>query len=249
MKEYVISGIQQMGIGVMNLQEAWRWYISHFGMDCRIFEEEAEAKLMLPFTGGKPRSRHAVLALNLQSGGGFEIWQYKGRIPVEIKEKASIGDFGILACKMKVKNVMDSYNAFSEKGISLFGEPLKDPAGNYSFFIKDPFGNLFQMVGATDWFMNENKLSGGSYGAIIGVSDIEKAKIVYSGILGYDMVVYDSTGTFTDLAGVPGGENICRRVLLKRSRPFSGPFSKVFGDSTIELISTPGKKGDRKSVV
>ena len=245
MKEYVISGIQQMGIGVMNLQEAWRWYISHFGMDCRIFEEEAEAKLMLPFTGGKPRSRHAVLALNLQSGGGFEIWQYKGRIPVEIKEKASIGDFGILACKMKVKNVMDSYNAFSEKGISLFGEPLKDPAGNYSFFIKDPFGNLFQMVGATDWFMNENKLSGGSYGAIIGVSDIEKAKIVYSGILGYDMVVYDSTGTFTDLAGVPGGENICRRVLLKRSRPFSGPFSKVFGDSTIELISTPGKKGKK----
>ena len=49
-----------------------------FGMDCRIFEDEAEAKLMLPYTGGEPRSRHAVLALNLQSGGGFEIWQYKG---------------------------------------------------------------------------------------------------------------------------------------------------------------------------
>ena len=75
MKEYLICGIQQVGIGVLNLEEAWRWYIRQFGMDCRIFEDEAEARLMLKYTGGKPQSRHAVLALNLQSGGGFEIWQ------------------------------------------------------------------------------------------------------------------------------------------------------------------------------
>ena len=81
MKRYLINGIQQIGIGVKNLGEAWKWYRKQFGMDCRIFEDEAEAKLMLPYTGGQPRSRHAVLALNLQSGGGFEIWQYKGRIP------------------------------------------------------------------------------------------------------------------------------------------------------------------------
>ena len=56
MKGYVISGIQQMGIGVINVNEAWKWYIKQFGMDCRIFEDEAEAKLMLPYTGGKPRS-------------------------------------------------------------------------------------------------------------------------------------------------------------------------------------------------
>ena len=27
MKGYIISGIQQMGIGVMNVEEAWKWYI------------------------------------------------------------------------------------------------------------------------------------------------------------------------------------------------------------------------------
>jgi len=69
MKGYVIGGIQQVGIGVRDLSEAWKWYIENFGMDCRIFEDEAEAKLMLPYTGGKPRSRHAVLAINLQGGG------------------------------------------------------------------------------------------------------------------------------------------------------------------------------------
>jgi len=69
MKGYVIGGIQQIGIGVVDLKEAWKWYIDQFGMDCRIFEDEAVAKLMLPFTGDLPRERHAILTLNLQSEG------------------------------------------------------------------------------------------------------------------------------------------------------------------------------------
>ena len=52
--------------------------------------------------------------------------------------------------------------------------------------------------------MNLKKVSGGSYGAIIGVSDIDRALKVYSDILGYDKVVYDVTGTFDDLAPLPG---------------------------------------------
>ncbi len=87
MNGYKIIGIQQIGIGVVNLEEAWNWYIDRFGMDCRIFEEEAEAKLMLPYTGNQPRKRHAVLAVNLQGGSGFEIWQYKGREPLMKKEE------------------------------------------------------------------------------------------------------------------------------------------------------------------
>jgi catechol 2,3-dioxygenase-like lactoylglutathione lyase family enzyme len=245
MKEYVISGIQQMGIGVMNVEEAWKWYISQFGMDCRIFEDEAEAKLMLPYTGGKPRSRHAVLALNLQSGGGFEIWQYKGREPVKILEEIRIGDLGIIACKMKVKNIQEALKWYQKNGISVPLETSPDPSGKMTFFMKDPYGNIFQPVEATDWYMNEKKISGGSYGAVIGVSDIEKSRVVYSDILGYDEVIYDSTAIFPDLADLPGGNNECRRVLLKRSKAFSGPFSKVLGNSVIELVSSsckPGKK-------
>jgi catechol 2,3-dioxygenase-like lactoylglutathione lyase family enzyme len=245
MKGYVISGIQQMGIGVLNVHEAWRIYIDRFGMDCKVFEDEAEAKLMLPYTGGEPRSRHAVLALNLQSGGGFEIWQYKGRVPVQINEKIRIGDLGIIACKIKVKSVEDTLKGYQEKGYDVPVTVSADPSGKMTFFMKDPYGNIFQIVNATDWFCNENKPTGGSYGAIIGVSDIDKARVVYSDILGYDEVVYDSVSHFTDLASLPGGECEFRRVLLKRSVPFSGPFSKVLGDSAIELISSTGKPGKK----
>ncbi len=244
MKGYHIGGIQQIGIGVVNLNEAWKWYITQFGMDCRIFEEEAEAKLMLPFTGGKPRSRHAVLAINLQSGGGFEIWQYVGREPMQIKEEIKLGDIGILGCKMKVKNISAAFFFYQKNNLTLNGEPAPNPSGKKSFFLKDPYGNIFQMVEGNHWFMNENKVSGGSYGAIIGVSNVEKARILYSDILGYDEIAYDSTGVFPDLAPLPGGKNSFRRVLLRRSTPVMGPFSRVLGLSEIELISAdkPGKR-------
>jgi catechol 2,3-dioxygenase-like lactoylglutathione lyase family enzyme len=92
--------------------------------------------------------------------------------------------------------------------------------------------------------MNENKVSGGSYGAMIGVSNIEKALVLYSDILGYDEVAYDSTGVFHDLAALAGGTNEFRRVLLKRSTPSTGPFSRMFGPSDMELIcaAKPGKR-------
>lgn len=245
MKGYIVSGIQQIGIGVINIEEAWKWYIEHFGMDCRIFEDEAEAKLMLPYTGGQPRSRHAVLALNLQGGGGFEIWQYKGREPLKIKDEIRIGDLGIIACKIKAKNIQETLLFFKNKGVSVPAKTLKDPSGKNTFFIKDPYGNIFHLVEGSDWFVNEDKPTGGSYGAIIGVSDIDKSRVVYSEILGYDEVIYDSTGIFPDLAYLPGGTNEFRRVLLKRSNPFTGPFSKIFGQSVIELISATGKPGKK----
>jgi len=236
-KGYKICGIQQIGIGVKELREAWQWYIHNFGMDCRIFDDDSEAKLMLPYTGGQPRSRHAILALNLQSGGGFEVWQYKGREPQIIREEVRLGDKGIIACKMKVKSIDRAYAFFKKNEVRLFCEPVTDPSGNRSFFLKDPFNNIFQIVEANNWFLNEKKESGGSYGAIIGVSDVEKAKIIYSDILGYDDVVYDKTDVFPDLSFLPGGENKIRRVLLKASQPFSGPLIRIFGQSQIELIS------------
>lgn len=245
MSNYVISGIQQIGIGVKDVETSWAWYRKSFGMDCPIFEETAEAKIMLPYTGGEPRSRHAVLAFNLQSGGGFEIWQYKGRTPVEVSEPIRAGNLGLFACKIKARSVDLVLTDFNKKNIPVLGPPAPDPSGKMTLFLKDPFGNIFQVVEADDWFLNEKKTTGGAYGSIIGVSDMEKARVLYSGILGYDEVAYDSTGVFEDLKVLAGGERKFRRVLLRRSEPFRGPFSRLLGNSEIELISS-GDENERK---
>lgn len=235
MEGIIISGIQQIGIGVSNVRQAWKWYRENFGSDIRIFEEKAEARLMLPYTGGKPRKRHAILALNMQGGGGFEIWQYTERTPEASKFEILAGDLGIFIVKIKCKDIQSTYNLFRERKHDL-SEIQTGPDGHRHFFIRDPFGNIFQLVNGHTWFMNDKKPTGLNYGAVIGVSDIEKSLPVYSGILGYDEVIYDKSGVQEDFVFLPGSQHSLRRVLLRHSNPRLGAFSRFLGESQIELI-------------
>lgn len=232
----IISGIQQVGIGVTSLKEAWSWYKEHFGMDIRIFEEEAPANYMLPYTGGKPANRHAALALSMMGGGGFEIWQFTDRTPRPATFEIKAGDLGIFSAKIKSPDVHRTYRHFKELGL-VMNEVSKDPAGQEHFFLKDPYGNIFQVVESASFYvLNKRKRTGAAYGAIIGSTDIDRSRKLYSDILGYDTVVYDKTGTWDDLKALPGGGNKFRRVLLKHKKDRMGFFSRLFGPSEIELI-------------
>ena len=99
--EKIISGIQQMGIGVPNVQEIWKWYRKFLGANVRVFEEAAEAPLMIDYTGGKVQSRTATLALSMEGGGGFEIWQYTSRNTEKANFDVQLGDFGLYSCRIK----------------------------------------------------------------------------------------------------------------------------------------------------
>ncbi len=238
----IICGIQQMGVGVNNLGDAWKWYRTHFGMDIRAFEDEAVAELMLPHTDGKSRKRHAALALNMQGGGGFEIWQHTGKTPENCTFDPQLGDFGIFIAKVKSQDVKKTFATFQAAKLDLLSSVVNDPSGNEHFFVKDPYGNIFQIVQEPTIYQKEKSVTGGIYGAVIGISDFEKSKTVYMDILGYDEVVYDKQGVFDDFAGLPGGKQPARRILLKHSQPRTGPFSQLFGPSQIELVVVPTRK-------
>ena len=234
---YIISGIQQMGIGVENFAEAWKYYIDVFNMDIRILEDDKVAELMLPYTGGKPRKRRACIALNLQGGGGFEIWQYLERKPKPIDFEIQAGDLGVFAAKIKSRDVEKTYEHFSKKGnINLLGKPEVGIDGHKTFFMKDPYGNIFQIVHESEIYRDEGRLTGGIVGAMIGVTDIEKAMPIYRDILGYDVIVADKSGTFDDLNGLPSGNDQYHRRILSHSKPRQGSFSELFGKSYIELV-------------
>ena len=237
----VISGIQQIGIGIPDVHKAFDWYRKHFGMNIKVFEEAADAALMLPYTQNEVRSRHAILALNLQSGGGFEIWQYTTRTPQLPNFDIAFGDTGLNACKIRTYNVNEVFSDFKEKGVKILGDLSKDPEGKPTFFLEDPFGNVFQMVESDYKFKNTGSSTGGPMGCSIGVTDIEKARKLYTEILGYDTVIYDKTEKFADRYGVCGGEEEFRRVLLGHKKPRSGSFSRMMGPSEIELIQVLNK--------
>jgi catechol 2,3-dioxygenase-like lactoylglutathione lyase family enzyme len=240
MSKPVISGIQQIGIGIPDVQAAFKWYRQHFGMDVPVFEEAAEANLMLPYTGGKAHQRHAILAVNMKGGGGFEIWQYTSRTPVPVSFEIQLGDIGHFVTRMKSADVKGSYAFLKSKGADLLGEVQNSPDGQPHFFVRDPWGNIFQVVPGNDWFGKGKQLTGGPAGALLGVSNIEKSMKFYATILGYDTVIYDKTGTFDDLKNLPGGNTEVRRVLLKHSKPRAGAFSRLLGSSMIELVEIKG---------
>lgn len=238
MEGHVIAGIQQVGVGTENFRKSWNWLIEMFGADVRILEDDTVAERMLPYTGGVPQKRHACIAANLQGGGGFEIWQFSGRKPQPCPFEIELGDLGILAAKVKCRNVAAFHREISAKW-SKVGPLEKLPDGTPCFYVKDLYGNWFQLVERKDIYIEQHKLTGGIIGAVIGVSDMQAALRFYGRVLGYDKVLSDTKGPFSENDFLPGGKRGCRRVLLGRSVPFSGAFSGLYGDSTLELVEAP----------
>ncbi|MFV0520995.1 MAG: VOC family protein [Mangrovibacterium sp.] len=230
-----IIGIQQVGIGVNDVKQAWKWYRKAFGMDINIFEDTAVAKLMKHYTNGKECERYAALAMNLEGGGGFEIWEHTGFKAQAPKFDVRLGDTGIFIVKMKCRDVAMAYQYHEQMGCQLLSGIEKDPSGTAHYYLKDPYNNIFEVIHDTSHYKKQKSVTGGVLGVVVGVSDIDKALEVYAGILEYDVVEYDKNDFFDDFSGLPGGEEKYRRVLLKH-RERSGAFSRLFGATQIELV-------------
>jgi catechol 2,3-dioxygenase-like lactoylglutathione lyase family enzyme len=234
--KHINSGIQQVGIGVIDIESASKWYREHLGFDINVVDDNGTAERMLKYTGGEPQRRHAIIAINIQGGGGLEVWQYKTREPQPADFEIQAGDLGIYAIKIKSKRLDDAFIKMRGKGVKLLSEIETDPIGTRHFFFEDLYGNVFQMVSEKSIFKKSKAYNGGVYGVIVGVSDIDKAVKFYSEILDYDVVDFHKSEVFEDFKGLKRGENRFDRVLLSHSEPRQGAFSNLLGDSRIELI-------------
>lgn len=245
MDGYIISGIQQIGVGVPDVQTAWAWLRKHFGMDIPIFQDAAEAPFMTPYTGGTVQSRTATLAVNLMGGGGFEIWQYTSRTPEKASFDVQLGDCGIFITRVKTPDVQAAYDFLKGEKAECLGDISTDPAGTKHFFVIDSYKNIYQVTEGEEFFTKKPHKTGAVAGCLIGVSDIDKALPVYSDILGYDTIEYDKTDVFSDFAGLPGGDQKVRRMLLSHSEMRKGAFSRLLGPTKIELVETLNRKPEK----
>lgn len=237
-KETVVCGVQQVGVGIPDVVEAYNWYIKAFGCDIMVVDALGVAERMLPYTGGKPRPRRAVLAANIRGGGGFEVWQpMDGNITFP-KEPAKLGDLGISVCKIKAVDVDAAYaHIKATEGAVLLTGVMDSPYGKKHFFLNDPYGNMFEIVEDDYVFLDAKGYTcGGTHGVIIGVTDMEKSLKYYATLLGYDKVLYDGTEKYDDFALLPGGDGLFRRVLITTANPLEGPLSALYGTAVIELV-------------
>ncbi len=241
----IINGIQQIGIGVKNVNEVFNWYRKNLGFDVMVFNDEATATLMAKYTGDEPRKRKAALALNMIGGGGLEIWQFKDREPLAPVQPILLGDLGINMMKLRSKEVVGIHNSLKELNLEYVSEIDTLSYGFEQFIFADPWGNLVQVLNDDYCFSDSKSDCGGVLGAVIGVSNMDKSISFYKDLLGFDIVEFDKTQQFDDFKNLPEGYHEFRRVLLKRGCVKKGGFGELFGPSEIELIQvlnrTPNK--------
>ena len=238
MNKKLINGIQQIGVGVDNVERAFEWYAVVMGADVSVFEDSNEATYMAPYMGGMPHKKKAILAINLHGGGGYEHWQYLDRQPTFPSEPLRIGDFGINIATIKSRRIEQSYQRLKQHGVTLLSEIVTTPDQKRCFYVQDPWNNILQVKESLEWFLKGKNDVGGISGCIIGVSDIEQSRKLYSDILEYDQIEYDRTGVFDDLSNLPNGTGKFRRILLTHSAERTGGFAPLFGKSHIELIQS-----------
>ena len=244
MDDFIISGIQQIGVGTVDFRKTWNWLIDMFGADVKVLEDDTVAERMLPYTGGQPHRRHACIAISLQGGGGFEVWQYSQRKPQPCPFEVSVGDIGVFAAKIRCRDVFSYHNKYSSKWPYSSGVGFL-PDGTPCMYVKDRYGNWYQLVEDKKTFIDEGRLTGGVVGALVGVSDMDKSIAFYRDVLGYDKIICDKSTQYDDWYMIPSAEQRYRRVLLTTSRPRQGAFSRLFSDSTIELVQALDR-GPRK---
>ncbi|QRR02789.1 VOC family protein [Dyadobacter sandarakinus] len=234
MSSPLISGIQQVGVGVQNVPEAWKWYRQTLGFDVPVFDEKAEAPLMTPYTGGKVHQRHAVLAINMAGGGGLEIWSFTSRQSQLSDFRVEPGDLGINAIRFKAQDVRKAHEWVTAHSQETVGAVITLPEGE-GFWGTDPYGNYFQVTTDATFFQKTSKPVGGVAGVVIGVSDMDKSVTFYQNLLDPLEVVYDRTGVFDDLPAIVPGQRY-RRVLLRKKFSPDGAFSRLLGDTQVELL-------------
>ncbi len=236
MSEKLIYGIQQIGVGVADADQTFEWYATRLGSDVPVFEDDNTATFMAPYMGGKPREKRAILAMNLEGGSGYEIWQYTNRTPSKPENPFRLGDLGINGAIVKSRNITQSFDRLQKMQVEMLTNVVSDIDGTKCFYINDLGGNLLKIKESNSWFSKSQKDLGGVYGGILGVSNIEEAMKLYSDVLGYDQVLADETGSFESLKGIANGDATFRRVILGHKANRTGGFSKLLGDSQLELV-------------
>ncbi len=234
MQSPLITGIQQVGIGCTNVDEVWKWYRQLLGYDVALFDDKAEARYMVPYTGGTVHSRRALLTLNMAGGGGLEIWQFTSRTSQPHTFPPRPGDLGIYAIRFKSAYVERSHRWIKQKIGNAASELLDLPLGK-GFWVQDPFGNTFQVAGDDSWFKSDARPVGGVFGAVIGVTDIERSLAFYKALMGEIEIRFDETGVFPDLPGEAAAQRF-RRVLLHKKEGTKGAFSHLLGNIQLELL-------------
>lgn len=238
-----VTGIMCLAIGVKDSRAAISWYKNAFGMDVNIFSQTGNTQDFSAITDDKALLRETNFLVNRFGGGGMKITRLLDCEPRPCAFTPRYGDLGIFCGKIKCTDLLSHYERFSIMTDTDISPLMKDPLGHYHFWVRDPFGNFFQVMESDQWYQTPEHTTGGVLGVVVGVKDMDAALPFYRDILGIREVIYDYSGEFSDIPTQGLYRQRYRRILLRKPPSGIGYFSRLWGEIQIELVQPLDRAG------
>jgi len=77
-----------------------------------------------------------------------------------------LGDLGIYIVKIHVENLQKAYETLKQNNVEILSDIVERPNKEKHFYVKDPYGNIFEIEQGNQWNLDLKKNFGGSSGCL-----------------------------------------------------------------------------------
>lgn len=233
--------LMNVALGTSDAEKMFRFLKDAFYFDALISDQTGEQEAMAAYTAGTTMRRRAMMVVNMQGGGLFEILQPLDTPAIPLPRPLQFGDLGINTVKIGSYNINKSYGRLLKMGHAV-SALVSDPFGRKTFFLRDFDDNLYQVLeafpGQEHRFLDLGRDTSGIVGCVIGVSNIEEATRFYCDNLGYEFVDGLEQGDNHWNDNFCGHSGVFKQALLRKPSATRSLLATLLGPSEIELVCT-----------
>jgi catechol 2,3-dioxygenase-like lactoylglutathione lyase family enzyme len=243
----MINSLQHIGQGVWDIDVTYGFYRKYFGYKFKLNDLTIADEDMAQVIGSVETIR-ALMAANVKGGGVLELVEHKSSPKRPRSEDGGYGNYGILEVGYGVRRIEDVISDFQNRGIHMLTQvceiPLIDGGCWRYAYLQDPDGLMLQLIedikpGRPQYRKPEVR---GVVHVGVGVSNLERSKMFYESVLGFDKLLYEFQGHVPDMDQLIGSPLPMKLAILERSVPV-GRSAGFLPAGAIKLFEVPEYEG------
>ena len=243
----MINSLQHIGQGVWDIDVTYDFYRKYFGFKLKLNDLTIADEDMAQVIGSVETIR-TLMALNAKGGGVLELVEHKSS-PIKPRlEEGGYGNYGILEVGYGVRNIEDVISDFKNQGLHMLTQVYEialmgGERWRYAY-LQDPDGLILQLVEDVkpDRPLGKKPEVQGVVHVGIGVSNLERSRMFYESVLGFDKLLYEFHGLIPGMEEIIGSPLPMKLAILERSGSVRLP-ANFLPAGTIKLFEVPEYKG------
>ena len=243
----MINSLQHIGQGVWDIDVTYDFYRKYFGYKLKLNDLTIADEDMAQIIGSVETIR-ALMTLNVKGGGVLELVEHKSSPIRPRSEDGGYGNYGILEVGYGVSRIEDVVSDFQDRGIHMLTPVCEIPllgGGCWRYaYLKDPDGLMLQLIEDIKPGRPQNRKAEvrGVVHVGVGVSNLERSRMFYESVLGFDKLLYEFQGHNPEMDPLTGSPLPMKLTILERS----GPICRSAGllpAGAIKLFEVPEHEG------